>query len=336
MAVSPWAVNFRVADWKRRRKVSFVNNDVILASMRLGKRIVRSGVVILVLLIAAWANYLFEPFAKRFEGRTGRQWLKQFAHEQRVDERTVDAFETTVVRDLVSVIQTGRREATMRSLLREATGIRTQLSSEESQLMLAAGSWLSWLHARGYELHYDGPGLGLWLDRYDDDFFGPRYVQLALTTPDQATPALDIPMAALAPGQRIDAAIAIEPKKIGPSKSVGLFVKLRIAPGHYIYSLERSGKSNEPTSFEVNLPNGFSLSGPWKGPEPKRQTDGSKVFRGDVVFWNHLSASPAVPPGKRKMSVKVSFQVCNEAVCWPPQKISRELELEVTPTGRKK
>ena len=111
--------------------------------MRLGKRIVRSGVVILVLLIAAWANYLFEPFAKRFEGRTGRQWLKQFAHEQRVDERTVDAFETTVVRDLVSVIQTGRREATMRSLLREATGIRTQLSSEKSQLMLAAGSWLT-------------------------------------------------------------------------------------------------------------------------------------------------------------------------------------------------
>jgi hypothetical protein len=86
------------------------------------------------------------------------------------------------------------------------------------------------------------------------------YVHLAPATPLEAAAVPDIPMASLVPGQRIDAAIAVEPKKTGSSKSVRLFVKLRIAPGYHIYSLERSGKSSAPTSFEVNHRDGFSLS----------------------------------------------------------------------------
>jgi DsbC/DsbD-like thiol-disulfide interchange protein len=146
----------------------------------------------------------------------------------------------------------------------------------------------------------------------------------------ESSAAEEISMPPLKPGERVNAAAVVEPHKLGAGRGANVYVKMRIALGHHVCGLEKLEKGSlAPTKIEVKLPEGFSLDHEWWGPKAEKLEDGSSGYTGDVVFRNGLRAKPGSASGKLKIEIKISFQVCNEALCWPPEEISREIELEV-------
>jgi hypothetical protein len=108
------------------------------------------------------------------------------------------------------------------------------------------------------------------------------------------------------------------------NKEIPVFVKVRLAPGFHIYALEKTNSPNRATEIEAKLPAGLRLDEPWRGPEPKKLSDGSRVYENQAVFTNVLKGTP----NGEKVEITVSFQVCNELLCWPPEKLIREAVFE--------
>jgi hypothetical protein len=139
-------------------------------------------------VVIALTTVYFEPFQERFEGKTKGQWLRTFSNNEQVDEKVVEAFHTNAVSFLVGVIDRKQTLGNWKGHLREALNIgRNAPGGGKPSEMLAAGTWLSWLAAKGHRV--SDPRMrriSLWLDQHDDDFFAPRQVQLSLTTPHEA------------------------------------------------------------------------------------------------------------------------------------------------------
>ena len=279
----------------------------------------------------------FEPFATRVEGKTVRAWLNVFAANGQVQPNIVASFKASATPTLVGVIQAARRGSYIRGIIREGTGLSIRGGGIDNAVTRAAGGWLALLNAEGYALKLpNDPGLGLWLDTYDDQFYAPRFAQLALTTPQEAASLVkDIPVPELKPGQRIGIGAKLQPSKVDPTQKPWLFVKLLIAPGHHIYAMEKSLSSSVPTKVEVKFPDGVKLEGAWSPPSSEK-IGGALVYRKEVVFPNRLVLSKNLAPGKYKAEIKVSFQVCNEALCWPPESLVTEVEFEVVKNAAEK
>ena len=73
--------------------------------------------------------------------------------------------------------------------------------------------------------------------QFDDRFYASRFAQLA--TPHEA-PALvnDIPISELKPGERVAIGAKIQSARVRAGGIASLYVKLRIAPGHYVYAVQ--------------------------------------------------------------------------------------------------
>jgi hypothetical protein len=128
---------------------------------------------------------------------------------------------------------------------------------------------------------------------------------------------------------RVTAGIAVRSAKAAPGEVVTVFVKARVAEGHWIYAMEKSRSKNIPTRIEDSVPIGFEARGPWRGPAPKVQ-DGSRILAGDdLLFQRQFRIATRVEPQKCKLRFKLEFQVCNDLVCWPPESIDMEAELEI-------
>jgi hypothetical protein len=150
---------------------------------------------------------------------------------------------------------------------------------------------------------------------------------------DFALQPAGVPLIAVDPptnGERVSMGVAFQTKKASTGQAVGIFIRMRIAPGHHIYALDESGSNNQPTAIKVKFPPNysFSLEGPWRGPEPK-VVKGQRIYEGDLLFRNQMLAGSYMAQQTHKFSFEVTFQVCNEALCWPPEKVIREAGLEI-------
>jgi hypothetical protein len=132
-------------------------------------------------------------------------------------------------------------------------------------------------------------------------------------------------------GERLQAGIGLSTNKIVPGESFTLFLKIKTAEGHWIYDLDKSGSSNIPTSIETVLPPGVVPQGKWITAKAKQKTDGSRVYQGEFVFSRRFSfqKKPETRFGKQRIALKLSFQICNEALCWPPEHLQLETEVEL-------
>ena len=140
-------------------------------------------------------------------------------------------------------------------------------------------------------------------------------ISLVISAPTVPELKLEAPSAA----QRINMAVAVGRSR--ENKEIPVFVKVRLAPGYHVYALEKTNSRNQATEIEAKLPAGLRLDGPWRGPEPKELSDGSRVYESEAIFTNVLKGTPK----GEKVEITVSFQVCNELLCWPPEKLSREV-----------
>jgi hypothetical protein len=143
-------------------------------------------------------------------------------------------------------------------------------------------------------------------------------------------PLPDLPAPAPSGARRVTAAAAVQPQKVRPGDTLTLFVKARVAPGHHIYALEDSGCSNLPTSLEASLRGILKPDGPWRGPEPRTQEDGSRTLAAEMLFKRRFLVEENRSGARsHKLPATLRFQVCNEALCWPAETIPLETEFEV-------
>lgn len=148
-------------------------------------------------LVLGGAILWMEPWAERFQGQTVRGWLKRFAEKREIEQGVLDAFGARAVPELVKVIETAQRRRDRRELWENLHDeVRSALKlpalkrdrSDEHQPLVAAGTWLSWLKAKGHPLEEKSfpPKVIQWLDIWDDTFWAPRWIQLVLTTPEES------------------------------------------------------------------------------------------------------------------------------------------------------
>jgi cytochrome c biogenesis DsbD-like protein len=144
-------------------------------------------------------------------------------------------------------------------------------------------------------------------------------------------PLPEISVATPAGAKRVTAGIAVQPQSVRPGDTLTLFVKARVAAGHHIYALEDSGCSNLPTSLDAALRGVLTPDGPWRSPEAKEQNDGSRTLAGDILFQRRFLVESGADVRTCTLPVTVRFQVCNEALCWPPETIPLETKFQVLP-----
>lgn len=133
--------------------------------------------------------------------------------------------------------------------------------------------------------------------------------------------------------RRVTAGAAIRPEAAKTGGRIVIFVKVRVAPHHWIYALEDSGSTSVPTT--VTVPTGvLKPGGPWRGPEPKLK-DGSRTLAGDLVFQRPFLIEQRETPSVLRVPITVKYQVCNEAFCWPATTITLEAALKVVRERRK-
>jgi hypothetical protein len=102
---------------------------------------------------------------------------------------------------------------------------------------------------------------------------------------------------------------------------------MRIAPGHWVYALDDSGSRNLATT--VTSGPLFRLTEPWRTSPPKVKSDGSRTYTGEVVLQGRFQIDRAAQHGMQRLPVTLRYQVCNEALCWPPAAIPLQPVLKV-------
>jgi hypothetical protein len=143
----------------------------------------------------------------------------------------------------------------------------------------------------------------------------------------RAAPQIHVP--APSGKTRVTAGIALQPATVAPGETFTVFIKARVADGHWIYAMEDSGSENAPTDIEATVPRVIKADAPWHSPQPKIQADESRTLAEELLFSRAYLVDGYAQPQKHKLRFKLEFQVCNELVCWPPESIDMEAELEV-------
>ena len=209
------------------------------------------------------------------------------------------------------------------------------------------GTWYDWgrktFRDGKFALYYESPLLGGssemhdWQFRVEADGYEPaisrvvrdaeRGTNIAFELKPQPAPTIQV--TAPSAKQRVSAAVALQPANAAPGEIVTVFIKVRIAEGHWIYALDKSGSENLPTRIEAKLPREIQQDGPWRGPEPKLKPDGARAIAGEALFSSRVLVEGYARSAKHKLLLKLEFQVCNDLVCWPPETIDMEAELEV-------
>jgi hypothetical protein len=209
------------------------------------------------------------------------------------------------------------------------------------------GTWYEWgrktFRDGKFSVDYEEPLLGGssqmhdWQFRVEADGYQPalsrvirdeeRGTNIAFQLTRRAPPQMIVP----APSQkaRVTAAAAVQPPTVAPGETLTVFIKARIAEGHWIYALENSGSENMPTSIEGSLPPAINSDSPWRSPGPKILADESRILAGEVLFSQPCLIESYTEPRKHKLRFKLKFQVCNELVCWPPESVDIETEVEI-------
>jgi hypothetical protein len=156
-----------------------------------------------------------------------------------------------------------------------------------------------------------------------------RGTNVAFRLKREAIPQIDVD--APSDANRVTAALTAYPKPARYGDMITLYAKVRVAPGCYIYALEDSGCRNLPTSLTNRSLPFFKPEGPWRGPDPKVKGDGSRTLSGDILFRRRYTAvdNGVGPVHGEKLPIDLTFQVCNEALCWPPETIHLETRIDV-------
>jgi hypothetical protein len=102
-------------------------------------------------------------------------------------------------------------------------------------------------------------------------------------------------------------------------RSVELFVRFRVAEGYHIYAMDRRAGENIPTTIELDADAFLTPDGPWQ--MLPATSSSTATLHGEFYFCRRFLVHQTGPPQQRTTEIKIGYQACNDAVCWPPETI---------------
>lgn len=165
--------------------------------------------------------------------------------------------------------------------------------------------WRAWFDKNRSNMFFTEAGGWVWLINSRDpgvnDYKGweLRRWQAALKTPE-TTDAQPV-------------AVAASREVLQDGRQVVLF-KVKIHPGYHIYSSVAPGEAFEAMKVEIALPEGYEKQGILQRPAPLPfNTKGTMMYEDTVVF-----VQPITGAGAGTVTCKISYQCCNNNICYPP------------------
>jgi hypothetical protein len=132
-----------------------------------------------------------------------------------------------------------------------------------------------------------------------------------VSTPNE--PAIAAPNSA----QPVTAAAWLSPPGVQAGDEMVLHVRVRVAGGHYLHSTTVSDSVFTPLSIETDSSDALHSAGDWAFPT----ADARGRLTGTLDFTRTLRASDSAATGKHDVICNLTYQACNDEVCWPPQKL---------------
>jgi hypothetical protein len=132
----------------------------------------------------------------------------------------------------------------------------------------------------------------------------------------------------------------IEPAEAKPGQTVTWKLTAKLIPDWHTYPAKQIDKNaaDSVTKFDFSdlKKVGLNVSGAMKDPpkfkkkaEPTLKIKELRYYEGEVVWTQQLKLAADVKPGKHKLPVKVTMQVCDEKGCLPPETVMTEAEITV-------
>jgi hypothetical protein len=177
--------------------------------------------------------------------------------------------------------------------------------------------WRAWLSASRPDLFFSDVGGYRFFHKAGPDAAHRRAV-LARTL-DEPTEKSPVSLAAV-----------VRPASSPVGETVTIAVRMKIAPGWHAYAEAAPGETAALTRLRETLPEGVQAEGPWRMPETEPERNGGATYTGDLVFLRTFRLE-AAKPGAVEIPITVSFQVCNQERCLPPESVKLTPRVEVTP-----
>ncbi len=140
--------------------------------------------------------------------------------------------------------------------------------------------------------------------------------RLARELPSPAKPSVE---------KKVSFSVGTRPKAGQSNVPLMAIVRLQILEGHHIYSIADSVE-NRKTTLTLELPEGFEAVGEWHGPAPRKKAR-NMIYEGEAAFGHFIKIADDTEPGTYTFPVHVKYQICDDAVCWPPD--SKRLDISV-------
>lgn len=139
------------------------------------------------------------------------------------------------------------------------------------------------------------------------------------------------------PPQVLTAHAALSQPQASPGAELEAFVVVKVLPGLHINSNTPSDESLIPTVLSWQAVHGITF-GRALYPEPEWfkfsfMPEKISVYQGEVRITTRLQVSPQAAPGMTELRGELTFQGCNDASCFPPDKVMLTATLEIVAAG---
>jgi hypothetical protein len=151
---------------------------------------------------------------------------------------------------------------------------------------------------------------------------------------DASPPARDVGQLSVpvpSPSEPVTAAMTIQPASALAGKTVELVVSIRIASGHYVHGAGDEDSPFVPLAMQITLPEGIEAVGDWKLPAPEKGRGNSFVYRDAALLRRPLKVLSNCLPQILALTGELSYQVCNDELCWPTGTMELSTSLVIQP-----
>lgn len=120
---------------------------------------------------------------------------------------------------------------------------------------------------------------------------------------------------------------------VHPGETVGLALKVEIAPGWHINAPEQIDPFLIPCSFEISESSDYQAIDNYYPPAERAKFSFSEnelaFYAGEVYLGALLKISDNVPLGKIKIRGSLTYQACDDTSCLAPETLPLEAEVEI-------
>ncbi len=101
-----------------------------------------------------------------------------------------------------------------------------------------------------------------------------------------------------------------------------LVIRIKMLAGWHIYGYVSEQDPYIPTTFDIELPEGWQKDGDMQLPRFRTEPTGTTLYEGDVVLRQPLKGS-----GHGTLRLTVNYQTCDDHACLPPRDVVFTLEI---------